>query len=323
MQDTDPDLSPDFDAELSPMTPNVPVLVTGGTGFIGAGLVARLQRAGAEVTVLTRHAGQARRVLGPEVKLVTDMQAAAAMAPEMVVNLAGAGIADRPWIEARRRLLLDSRVALTRHLREALEARPPKALINASAVGYYGTHAEQTFTEQDPAGSGFAAELCRQWEDEAEAFESLGTRVVRLRIGVVLGPGGMLGRMKLPFLLGLGGRLGDGRQWMSWVHRDDVLGLIERCLADDALSGAINATAPEPVTNAVFTATLGKVLGRPTVFPVPAFLLRTLLGDMAEELLLSGARVLPQRALDHGHVFVQPELEGAMRAALGRSASTR
>lgn len=321
MHNTDPDLSGELAAKLT----KVPILVTGGTGFIGSRLVARLQRAGADVTVLTRDAERARRVTASEVKLVTDMQAAAATRPRLLVNLAGAGIADRPWTEARRRLLQDSRVAFTRHLREALGASPPEAIINASAVGfygYYGSDAEQAFTEDDGPGTGFAADLCRQWEEEAEAFAVLGSRVVRLRIGLVLGPGGLLGRMKLPFSLGLGGRIGDGRQWMSWVYLDDVLGLIERSLCDDAFKGAINATAPTPVTNAAFTATLGKVLHRPTIFPVPAFALRTLLGDMAEELLLSGARVLPQRALDKGYVFAQPDLEGAMQLALGRSAST-
>ena len=318
MHDADPDLPDELAAKLT----KVPILVTGGTGFIGSRLVARLQRAGADVTVLTRDAQRARQVTGTAAKLVTDMQAAASNTPRMVVNLAGAGIADRPWTEARRRLLLDSRVAFTRQLREALEATPPEAIINASAVGYYGTDAEQTFAEDDGPGSGFAADLCRQWEEEAQAFAALGSRVVRLRIGLVLGPGGLLGRMKLPFSLGLGGRIGDGRQWMSWVHLDDVLGLIERCLTDRTLSGAINATAPEPVTNARFTATLGKVLSRPTIFPVPAFVLSTLLGDMADELLLSGARVLPQRAMDNGYVFDQPDLEGAMRAALGRPAPT-
>lgn len=315
------------DADLRPLEHaakliKVPILVTGGTGFIGSRLVGRLQRAGAQVTVLTRDAQRARRVTDAEVKLVTDMQAAAASRPRMVVNLAGAGIADRPWSDARRRLLLDSRVAFTRELREALAPTPPAAIINASAVGYYGTDADRIFTEEDGPGSGFAADLCRYWEAEADAFAALGSRVVRLRIGLVLGPGGLLGRMKLPFSLGMGGRIGDGRQWMSWVHLDDVLGLIELCLADEAFSGSINATAPAPVTNAAFTATLGKVLGRPTVFPVPAFLLRTLLGDMAEELLLSGAHVLPKRALERGYVFAQPDLEGAMKWALGRPVST-
>ncbi len=313
-------LEPDFPAEMAAKLSKFPILVTGGTGFIGSRLVARLQRAGAQVTVVSRDAQRARRVVDSTVNVVTDMQAAAATAPRLVVNLAGAGIADRPWTDARRRLLLDSRVAFTRRLREALQGAPPTALINASAVGYYGTDADRTFTEGDGPGSGFAADLCRQWEEEAEAFTALGTRVVRLRIGLVLGPGGLLGRMKLPFSLGLGGRIGHGRQWMSWIHIDDVLGLIERSLISDAFSGAINATAPEPVTNAVFTATLGKVLNRPAIFPLPGMVLRTLLGDMAEELLLAGARVLPQKAMEGGYVFVQPDIEAAMQTALGKAA---
>lgn len=314
MLESDPGMAPEIANHLT----KVPMLVTGGTGFIGSRLVSRLVEAGAEVTVLTRDPDRARRLLGESVHLVTDLAAAVATHPSRVVNLAGAGIADRPWTAGRRRLLLDSRVALTRALRDALKGAPPEVVVSASAVGFYGTHDDRTFTETDGPGSGFAADLCRQWEDEAEAFTALGSRVVRLRIGLVLGPGGLLGRMKLPFSLGLGGRIGHGRQWMSWVHLDDVLGLIGYSLVDDDMTGAINATAPAPVTNAVFTETLGKVLHRPTLFPVPAFVLRTLLGDMAEELLLSGAKVMPERALDGGYDFVWPELEAAMAAALGQ-----
>lgn len=310
-------LEVDLPPELATKLTHLPILVTGGTGFIGSRLVARLQRAGAQVTVLTRDAQRARQVVD-DAHFVTDLQAAAATAPRAVVNLAGAGIADRPWTSSRRRILLDSRVALTRQLRDALQANPPDVLVNASAVGYYGTDPQRSFTEADGPGSGFAADLCRQWEEAADAFSTLGSRVVRLRIGVVLGPGGMLARMRLPFSLGLGGRIGHGRQWMSWVRIADVLGLIERSLTDEAFSGAINATAPEPVTNADFTATLGKVLHRPTIFPVPAFVLRTLLGDMAEELLLAGAKVRPQQALENGYVFAQPDLEAAMKASLSR-----
>ncbi len=297
------------------------VLVTGATGFIGSHLLPRLLRVGARVSVLSRDPERARRAFGTEVRCEREPDRLAADAPQIVINLAGAGIAERPWTRARRKVLLDSRVAFTDALRTSLAKAPPSVLVNASAVGYYGVSESREFSEEDGPGSGFAAELCRRWEDSAEAFTGLGTRVVRLRIGLVLGPGGLLQRMKLPFSLGLGGRIGHGRQWMSWVHLDDVLGLIETAVMETSMTGAVNAVAPNPVTNAEFTRTLGRVLGRPTLLPVPAFALRTLLGDMAEELLLSGVRAHPNRALASGYAFEHPELEGAMRAALGRGRS--
>jgi uncharacterized protein (TIGR01777 family) len=296
---------------------HTPILVTGGTGFIGSRLVARLLAAGARVTVLTRDRARARRRLGDAVTLVEDVSEVASAAPRMLVNLAGEGIADRPWTEARRRLLFESRVSLNEQLLARLADRPPEVVVSASAVGYYGTSETATFTESDVHGRGFAAELCRDWEGAASRFTALGSRVTCLRIGLVLGPGGLLGRLRLPFSLGLGGRIGHGRQWMSWVHLDDVLGLMEFALRHPEAVGALNATAPQPVTNRDFTRALGAALRRPTLIPAPAFALRAALGDMAEELLLQGSRVLPQRALALGYEFRFPELDDALRAALG------
>jgi uncharacterized protein (TIGR01777 family) len=293
------------------------VLVTGGTGFIGRRLVPRLVEAGAVVTVMTRAPSRAAGRL-PGVDLVADAREAARREPEIVVNLAGAGVADRPWTEGRRRELLASRVEYTDRLREALAGVPPRALVNASAVGFYGLSETHRFVEDDPAGEGFAAELCARWEESAQGFEAVGTRVALARIGIVLGPGGLLGRMRLPFSLGLGGRIGDGRQWMSWVHLEDVLGLLLRLVADETASGPYNLTAPNPVRNETFTRVLAATLGRPAPFPLPASLLRLALGDMAEELLLGGAAVLPERAEREGWTFVHPRLEGAMADALGR-----
>ena len=298
----------------------VRVLVTGGTGFIGSRLVPRLQRAGAEVSVSTRDAARARKLLGPDVSVSESLVDLARLQPRCVINLAGAGIADRPWTSGRRETLLASRVAFTEALHQALASAPPEVVVNASAVGYYGSSEDRTFTEEDGPGEGFAAQLCQRWEAAAMAFESTGSRLVRLRLGLVLGPGGLLGRMKLPFSLGLGGRIGHGRQWMSWVHMEDVLGLLERSLTDPGLSGPVNATAPAPVTNADFTAALGRVLRRPTPFPIPALVLRTLLGDMADELLLSGARVLPARAHEADYLFRFETIEEALADALASEA---
>ena len=293
------------------------VLVTGGTGFIGRHLVPQLVEAGAVVTVLTRSPSRAAGTL-PGVDLVSDAPEAARREPEVVVNLAGAGIADAPWSERRRRELLASRVDYTDRLREALGATPPRVLVSASAVGYYGLSDTQRFVEDDPCGDGFAAELCERWEAAATRFEALGSRVALARIGLVLGPGGLLGRLRLPFSLGLGGRMGDGTQWMSWVHLDDVVGLLLRLAADEHASGPYNLTAPNPVRNEAFTQALAATLRRPALVPVPAALLRLALGEMAEELLLGGAAVLPERAEREGWIFAHPRIESALAAALGR-----
>lgn len=288
------------------------VLVTGGSGFIGRRLVARLHAAGARVAVLTRDPAASAELVPEAVRMIGRMEDVPALRPRIVVNLAGAGIADRPWTAARRRLLLESRVGLTRRLRETLSAAPPDRLVSASAIGWYGTHPSHRHVESDPRGTGFAADLCEQWETEAEQFAALGSSVVRARLGVVLGPGGMLGRLETPFRLGLGGRLGNGRQFMSWVHMEDVLELLMLAIVDARVDGAINVTAPNPVTNAEFTAALGAALGRPTVLPVPGFALRMLLGEMADELLLRGAAVLPERAESLGYRFRFSRIEAAL-----------
>lgn len=295
----------------------VRVLVTGGSGFVGRQLVPSLVEAGAQVTVLTRSPARAAGVL-PGVDLVADPKEAVRREPAVVINLAGAGIADRPWTEARRRELLASRVAYTDRLCEAFVAAPPRVLVSASAVGFYGPSEDHRFVESDSVGEGFAADLCARWEQSALAFESLGTRVTLARIGLVLGRGGLLARLRLPFSLGLGGPIGDGRQWMSWIHIDDVVALLQRLAEDDAMAGPVNLTAPNPVRNSEFTRALGAALRRPTVLPAPAPVLRLLLGQMAEELLLAGAAVLPERAEASGHVFAYPRIDDALAAALTR-----
>ncbi len=221
---------------------------------------------------------------------------------------------------ARRARLLSSRAGPTRALVAALgrvEKRPP-VLINASAVGWYAQDVARLQTEADPAGTSFLADLCVRWENEAREAEKLGLRVVLLRIGVVLGrDGGALSRMLVPFKLALGGRLGDGRQYLPWVHLDDVTGLIVHAIADKRLRGPVNAVAPEPATNAEFTTALGKALRRPTPFPVPAFMLRLLLGEMSS-LLLGSHRIAPAAAVGAGYSFKHPRLEDALAAVLRR-----
>ena len=296
------------------------LVVTGGTGFIGRALCQALEDAGHELVILTRtatSAGGARR------RFVTWQPPASGPwqreldGAEGVVNLAGESIIAR-WTPAKKQRMADSRLNTTRALITAINraARRPAVLISASAIGYYGPHGDESLDEHAPPGSDFLAQLCQQWEDAARDAEPLGVRVVRLRIGLVLArDGGALARMLPPFQWGLGGPLGSGRQWMSWIHRDDVIGLIRLALEDARVSGALNATAPTPVTMRELTSTLGRVLRRPAILPVPAAALTLLLGEMAH-LLLTGQRVVPAKAQQMGYPFRYPTLEAALSACL-------
>jgi uncharacterized protein (TIGR01777 family) len=237
---------------------------------------------------------------------------------DAVVNLAGASIADGRWSDARKRAIRESRVESTRALVAAMRtASPrPRVLVNASASGFYGDTGDDEVDEGMPAGSGFLADVCRAWEAEAVKAEPLEVRVVRARLGVILGPdGGALARMLLPFRAFIGGPLGSGRQWMSWIQRDDVVQLVRTAVENEALTGPVNVTAPSPVRNADFARVLGHVLDRPAVLPTPAFALRLALGEMAT-MLLTGQRVLPAAALAAGYEFRYPELDGALRASI-------
>jgi uncharacterized protein (TIGR01777 family) len=291
------------------------VLVTGGTGFIGAPLCRALRGAGHSVTVVTRDTAHAE---GPAVGW--DGVANAVAWSDAVVNLAGEPIAGRRWSTARKQRIRDSRVQATQDLVDAVAAAStrPQVLVSASAVGYYGPHGDEPLDETAGPGTGFLAQVCQAWEQEAERAEQRGMRVVRLRIGVVLAAdGGALAQMVPLFRAFLGGRLGGGRQWMSWIHRDDVTGLIVDALADTRYTGAVNATAPTPVTNRDFTRALGRVLARPTVLPAPACALRLALGEMAD-MLLTGQRVLPAAAERLGYRFRYRDLEPALRASARR-----
>ncbi|MDP3542287.1 MAG: TIGR01777 family oxidoreductase [Elusimicrobiota bacterium] len=308
-------------ALFKPKGGSMKIVIAGGNGWIGRDLSRALINAGHDVVVLSR-SGEASRIPGVRTRswLVADAGGweSELDGADAVVNLCGEGVADGPWTAARRGRLLHSRLTPTRALVSALgraEKKPP-VLINASAVGWYAQDGERVQDEADGAGPGFLSDLCVRWEKEAREAEKLGTRVVLLRIGVVLGrDGGALSRMLLPFKLALGGRLGDGRQHFPWVHLDDVTGLIISAITNERLRGPVNAVGPELATNAEFTAALGKVLSRPTPFPVPAVVLRLALGEMSS-LLLGSLKIAPTAAMDAGYRFKHPRVEDALAAAV-------
>ncbi|MES2918090.1 MAG: TIGR01777 family oxidoreductase [Pseudomonadota bacterium] len=295
------------------------ILITGGTGFIGQALVPALLADGHTLTLLSRQPQKHRPRLGGKVQLIARLAEIADHARlDAVINLAGEGIADRPWTAARRQLLYDSRITLTQDLVRwlARRAAPPAVMISGSAVGWYGDQEDAALTEASAAHDEYTHTLCNAWENAARAVEAQGTRLCLLRIGVVLGrEGGMLKRLLPVFRAGLGGRIGSGRQWLSWIAREDLLALIRRLLSDASLSGVFNATAPTPVTNADFTRTLATQLGRPALLPVPALALKLSLGDMSS-LLLGGQKVLPARLQAAGFTFAAPTLEACLRREL-------
>ena len=290
------------------------VLITGATGFIGGRLVASLIDAGHHVIALVRNPAKAG-LLPPPITLVTSLeQLAANCRIDTIVNLAGEPIGNGLWTEARRRAIMASRIKTTGeviHLIARLEHKPV-VLISGSAIGWYGLWQDQVLTESAKSHACFSHDLCEAWEEAARPAADHGVRVVNLRIGLVLGiDGGFMTRMLTPFEFGLGGPLGSGRQWMSWIERDDLVRLIAHVIARPELSGPINATAPIPVTNQTFTEELARRLHRPALFRLPAALLRRVGGDFANELLLGGQRVLPNRALSNGFVFRHETLRSA------------
>lgn len=295
------------------------ISVAGGSGFIGEALVRALLIKGHEVSVLTRSPSKVRA--GRPVPWDAKSQGAWSVevaSADVVINLAGESIGGGRWTEARKRRLIESRIDSTRAIVEAMRSAPQnrRTLINASAVGYYGLRGDEELDENGSRGMGFLADLSARWEEEARAAETI-ARTVILRFGVVLGDGGgVLERMLLPFRLGLGGRIGSGNQWMSWVSRDDVVRMIEWAIARDDVRGVYNATAPQPVRNREFTRALARALKRPAFLPLPAFALKAALGKMADELLLHGQRVVPRRALDSGFRFEQHTIDAALQRAL-------
>jgi uncharacterized protein (TIGR01777 family) len=291
------------------------IAITGASGFIGRRLMKALANGNHTIRVLSRHAGTN---LPPGVQLhVWD--AMKGQPPEesldgvdAVIHLAGEPIAQR-WNDEVKQKIRESRTAGTRNLVQALSTvrQRPAVLICGSAIGYYGSRGDEILTESSAPGSGFIADVCVAWEKEADLAESLGIRLVKLRTGVVLGAnGGALAKMLPPFKAGMGGKLGSGNQWMSWVHIDDLVGIIQHFLGNTG-RGPVNGTSPNPVTNADFTKALGHALSRPAVVPVPAFTLKFMFGEMCE-LMLASQRVLPKTAEAAGYAFRYPTLEPAL-----------
>jgi uncharacterized protein (TIGR01777 family) len=291
------------------------VLITGGSGFIGRALCQRLLQVGHTLSVVTRQRERTAALL-PGVRVLSDV--GEAFDVEAVVNLAGEPLMDRRWTARRKQLIRESRLGTTRRLMTwmATQLIRPRVLVSGSAVGYYGPRDDTPLDESAAAGDDFASQLCRDWETEALEAESLGVRVCRLRTGIVLGPdGGALAKLLPAFRLGLGGPLGSGEQWWSWVHRADLVCLIQWLLENDAAGGAYNGTAPEPLVQGEFARTLGRVLHRPARLPTPAFAMKLMLGERSG-LLLTGQRVLPTHATAEGFSFQYPELEGALENLL-------
>ncbi len=306
------------------------ILVSGSSGLVGSALVEALLRDGHTVARLVRPEsarGKAPTEGQPAIAVrwdpvSGDFDAAASEGADAVVHLAGASIGERRWNVARKRLIRSSRVEATRHLVTALSklARPPRVFLSASAMGYYGDRGDEELTEQSAPGNDFLPALARDWEAEAARAGKFGARTAMLRFGLILSlRGGALPRMLRPFRLGLGGRLGSGEQWMSWLTLSEAVGMICYALASAQVRGPVNAVTPNPVRNAEFTRILGRVLHRPTLFPAPAIALRLALGEMAQALLLGSQRLVPGKLQECGYSFQQPELEAALSVLLSRT----
>jgi len=298
------------------------ILVTGATGFIGQRLCEVLSVYGHDVIALVRDPGKAR--FCPPFTLITDLdQIADSEKIDAVVNLAGEPISNGFWTKSKRDRIVRSRVEMTANVVRLLARldRRPEVLINGSAIGWYGLRGDESLGELGDSKPCFTQDICAAWEQAALRAEHLGVRVVRLRIGLVLGTeGGMLSRLLTPFEWGVGGPIGSGLQWMSWIERDDLVRLIVHAIARREISGPLNATAPHPVRNAVFAKALGRAMRRPALLRMPAAPLHLALGDFADELLLGGQRVVPEKALASGFTFHYPDIDGALAAIVGRPA---
>jgi len=294
------------------------ILISGSTGLIGSHLVRHFVDSGDDVYRLVRP--ETQRVSEPDRVVEWDIRAGTINRRKLsgfdaVINLAGENLSAGPWMDERKRRILKSRTVSTSLLANALaeNEQPPRVFISASAVGFYGDRGDETLTDDSAAGDGFLADVCKQWEDAAKPAAQAGIRVVHPRFGMVLSQdGGALAKMLPTFRFGLGGRFGNGTQYMPWIAIEDVVGIVDHIIRTDSLSGAVNVVAPEPATNAEFTEVLGEVLSRPTLTIVPAFALKLMFGDMAREMLLASQRVVPTRLTASGYVFRRPTLQQAL-----------
>lgn len=300
------------------------VFITGGTGLVGRRLIQQLQQRGDRAVILSRRAAHARELFGTNAEVVEGDPTRAGDwmdtldACDAVIHLAGENVFAHRWNPDFKKRLHDSRILSTQHVVEALRRKPkradgqPKVLVNASAIGFYGPHADEEVNEDSTSGSDFLAQLCREWEQAARAAESAGVRVAMVRVGVVLDKeGGALAKLLTPFKLGAGGPVGSGRQWMSWIHHADLIGLFLLALDNAEARGPINGVAPNPLTNREFSKVLGRVLHRPSLVWTPRLALRIVLGEVAS-VIATGQRVLPKRALELGYSFQYPTLEAAL-----------
>lgn len=296
------------------------ILLTGGTGFIGKALCAALLQEGHMLIVLTRNAARAEKIIGASVHCITSfVEIPDDTEIDAIINLAGEPVFCR-WDTQKKKEILASRTGMTERIILLCKRlnKTPKLLISGSAVGYYGTHPEHVFTEKSKPDSHhpgvFARKLCEAWESEAKEAETLGIRTCLLRTGIVLArEGGVLAQMWLPFSMGLGGVMGSGQQWFSWIHRDDLIGIIMHCIKNKKIHGPINGTAPHPVTHETFAKALAKQLNRPLWFRMPSSVIKWVYGEMAEELLLHGQKVIPEKALHTGYPFKYPTLTKALK----------
>lgn len=290
------------------------ILIGGSHGLVGTALIKSLEAEGHEIFRLVRHAPTSKT----EVEWSPDRYSIALARIEgfdAVVNLAGESIAEGRWTDEKKRRIRESRVKGTKLLGDALAnlTVPPKTFVCASAIGYYGNRGDELLTETSAPGDDFLAKVCADWEEATALATEKGIRVVNARFGVILDTnGGALKKMLPPFRMGVGGRIGSGKQWMSWIALDDVIGGIKFALANESVKGPVNFVSPNPVTNAEFTKTLGKVLSRPTIFPIPAFAIKLMFGEMGEDLLLGGQRVAPARLAGGGFEFSYAQLEAAL-----------
>lgn len=298
------------------------ILISGATGLIGKALRSFLTTGGHEVVSLVRRdvTNAANEIhWNPDAGELDDSKLKGF---DAVIHLAGENIAARRWSDAQKKRIIESRVKGTTLLAKAISylTEPPKVFISASAVGFYGSRGNDELTEDSTSGTGFVAEVCREWEAASKPASESGIRTVNLRFGIVLTPKeGALAKMLPPFKMGVGGVLGDGNQFMPWIALDDAIGVIHHALINDRVNGPVNACTPNPVTNREFSKTLARVLHRPAIFPMPAFVARLVFGEMADELLLCSARVMPKRLTETAYPFRYPELEGALRHLLGKS----